>query len=688
MIMVGLVVFFNLSQTRAAINKQINYQGKLTDTSNQAVEDGDYNMTFRLYTTPTGATSSNIWEEISTSTNAITVTSGLFSVLLGSTTPLTSVDFNQTLYLGVEIGATGTPVWDGEMTPRKKIGAVPAAFEADQLDGIDSTSFLRSDTSDTMASTSASTLLTVQQDGDGNIVDFKDGSDIVMTILNGGNVGIGTSTPYSLLTLKGTGSLLELTDTSSTTIFKVTDTGSTTIGSTIISPNASSWGNVLVSDGSDAYWQATSTLGLQIAGDYLEDSDFISNGVMIRTGAGTYISSTTLSDSYVDDNITASNYLLLSASTSIEKLSNLATVGTITAGTWQGTAIDDAYLNMGSLGALADVSTSSISTNDVLYYTGTGWDTTATSSWASQAGTVSSGTQGQVPYYASSGTTLTATSALFIDTTGNIGIGTTELGDSLFKVGASSDSSAFVSDTFTDTTKIATSTSLDIDTSAGQIKLASTTAGWTCGDTIDYGGDTYNTVELGDGQCWMKENLKVTDGNEDQDCTFTRYCYGDTAGNCDTYGGLYTWDGIMCGEASSNTEPSGVQGICPNSWHIPSDAEWHTLEDYYDSGTCSGTRTDWGCDPAGAYLAGNASLWNNGSLDSHANFGDSGMDILPAGYRDTGGSYYPLSFYAYLWSSTEHVSNAWVRLLNYFHTDVYRYNSGKDLGFSVRCVRD
>src|SRR3989344_3005549 len=109
----------------AAINKQINYQGKLTTPAGVAVADGTYNMEFALYTVSSAGTA--IWTETRTTTDKVQVTSGLFSVLLGEVTTLAGVNFNQTLYLGVNIGGTGTPGWDGEMTPRKKLGAVPAA---------------------------------------------------------------------------------------------------------------------------------------------------------------------------------------------------------------------------------------------------------------------------------------------------------------------------------------------------------------------------------------------------------------------------------------------------------------------------------------------------------------------------------------------------------------------------------
>ncbi len=122
----------------AAPNYQINYQGKLTDSAGTAVADGTYQIVFKLYTASSGGTA--IWTETYSGANKITVTSGLFSTMLGSLTSLSSVDFNQTLYLGVTVES------DSEMTPRKILGAVPAAFQADKLDGLDSTDFISTST--------------------------------------------------------------------------------------------------------------------------------------------------------------------------------------------------------------------------------------------------------------------------------------------------------------------------------------------------------------------------------------------------------------------------------------------------------------------------------------------------------------------------------------------------------------
>ncbi len=132
--LVLLIVFsISYSATNAAFNKQINYQGKLTTSVGVAVANGTYNMEFKLYTVSSGGTA--VWTETRTGADKVQVTSGLFSVLLGEVTSLSGVDFNQTLYLGVNIGGTGSPAWDGEMTPRKKLGAVPAAVESERVGG-------------------------------------------------------------------------------------------------------------------------------------------------------------------------------------------------------------------------------------------------------------------------------------------------------------------------------------------------------------------------------------------------------------------------------------------------------------------------------------------------------------------------------------------------------------------------
>jgi hypothetical protein len=218
-------IFVNTAQ--AAINEEINYQGKLTNASNVAVADGLYDMEFSLYTTLTGG--SPIWTETLTTTNQVQVTNGLFSVMLGSTTPFTGVNFNQTLYLGVKIEA------DAEMSPRKIIGAVPAAMvakTANALDGLSSSQFLRSDAQN--ATSSTNTFLNIIQTGTGKVAEFFGNvSQSVFSILSNGNVGIGTSTPYAALSVVGVSGVVAdhytSTSTTNASVFPYASTTALTV---------------------------------------------------------------------------------------------------------------------------------------------------------------------------------------------------------------------------------------------------------------------------------------------------------------------------------------------------------------------------------------------------------------------------------------------------------------------------
>jgi len=73
---------------------------------------------------------------------------------------------------------------------------------------------------------------------------------------------------------------------------------------------------------------------------------------------------------------------------------------------------------------------------------------------------------------------------------------------------------------------------------------------------------------------------------------------------------------------------------------------------------------------------------------------ESGFTGLPAGFRINSGDstnmyYHQLGLYGYFWSSSESSSlGAWGRLLYYNYSSVLRYDYGKQIGFSVRCLGD
>ncbi|MEZ4195127.1 MAG: hypothetical protein R3B53_01885 [Candidatus Paceibacterota bacterium] len=269
-----IVLALNTNLALAQANPQINYQGKLTNGSGVAVPDGTYNMRFWILTSPSIATSSALWtESLTASDTKVQVTNGLFSVMLGSSTPLTSVDWNQTLYLGVEIGGTSTPAWDGEMSPRKILGTVPAAFVAnyanvagsastsdsattavsasssDTLAGIASSSFLRSDEADTMEATSTSPLLSLIQNGTGKLLSLFRGLTEVFTVGNNGHVGVGTSTPGSLFSVQGTAGsstpLFTVASSTGTALMGILSNGNVGIGTNSAGEKLEVVGNII-----------------------------------------------------------------------------------------------------------------------------------------------------------------------------------------------------------------------------------------------------------------------------------------------------------------------------------------------------------------------------------------------------------------------------------------------------------
>ena len=135
----------------------------------------------------------------------------------------------------------------------------------------------------------------------------------------------------------------------------------------------------------------------------------------------------------------------------------------------------------------------------------------------------------------------------------------------------------------------------------------------------------------------------------------------------------------MDGASSSSSKPSGVQGVCPDGWHVPSDEEWKELEIHLGMNHSEADDLGYRGTNQGSKLAGNVSIWNSGDLINDSEFGSRGYN----------GSFLRIGDYGHGWSSTENSSTiAWYRSLSYGVSYVYRYYSLKDYDFSVRCVRD
>ena len=222
----GILALFAHQPAIAAYNPEINYQGKLTNASNVAVANGDYNMEFKLYDAVSAG--NLLWTETRTGANKVTVTNGLFSVMLGEVTAFgSSFDWNKTLFLTVNIGGTGTPSWDGEMTPRKKIGAVPAAFLATTLKGTGTIDIINTASNQAIIGYDGSNKLSVGVASNGFTTLTVAGGAPGMNI-TGGNVGIGSATASAKLHVTATTEQLRMGyDASNYLTATVGSTGST-----------------------------------------------------------------------------------------------------------------------------------------------------------------------------------------------------------------------------------------------------------------------------------------------------------------------------------------------------------------------------------------------------------------------------------------------------------------------------
>jgi len=175
-----------------------------------------------------------------------------------------------------------------------------------------------------------------------------------------------------------------------------------------------------------------------------------------------------------------------------------------------------------------------------------------------------------------------------------------------------------------------------------------------------------STVTIGN-QTWMKRNLNCDVGVNE--------CYGNNPANCNTYGRLYSWATAMNLPGSCNSTSCPVQlphkGICPTGWHLPSEWEWTALISYVGSnaGTKLKAETGW---------------------DSNIGTDDYGFSALPGGYSD--GNFDRIGTHGYWWSASSdgdgNSTYAYGWRMNYHNSNVDKYNYGKNVLYSVRCLQD
>jgi uncharacterized protein (TIGR02145 family) len=203
--------------------------------------------------------------------------------------------------------------------------------------------------------------------------------------------------------------------------------------------------------------------------------------------------------------------------------------------------------------------------------------------------------------------------------------------------------------------------------------------GLSYGSMTDQQGNVYKTIVIG-GKEWMAENLrtsiyrtgdsipKVMDVQFWQGLTSGAWVHYDNNAAYDCpFGKLYNWYAV-----------TDSRNICPAGWHVPSDAEWTTLEDSLGGRQVAGTKMKslpiryWQCP-------------NEFSTNS------SGFSGLPGGGRIIFGGFYQYGFKGWWWTSSQLDQNlGFNRTLDYNTNSVFKNEMGSDKkhGFNVRCIKD
>ena len=218
------------------------------------------------------------------------------------------------------------------------------------------------------------------------------------------------------------------------------------------------------------------------------------------------------------------------------------------------------------------------------------------------------------------------------------------------------------------------------------------------GTATDQDGNSFEWINYGT-QDWAIQNAdvvtysdgtpipQVTDANEWENLTTGAWSYYN---NDPTKPRLYNWYAVA--GIHDNDPNIANKEFAPEGWHVPSDAEWTTLENYliangynYDGitsenkiGKAMASTTGW-----------NTSTYTGAIGNDQSTNNSSGFYAFPEGFRYNNGSFVDESVSAIFWSSTEVIADdAWYRSLYNNNSFLYRNGSNKRYGFSVRFVRD
>lgn len=192
-------------------------------------------------------------------------------------------------------------------------------------------------------------------------------------------------------------------------------------------------------------------------------------------------------------------------------------------------------------------------------------------------------------------------------------------------------------------------------------------------ECVDADGRNYSTVKIGT-QVWMAQNLNVgttINGGflQHNNGIIEKYCTYDMHSYCDIYGGLYQWSEMM----QYSTTP-GIQGICPNGWHIPVDSDYTILQSYLGGHDIASGKMKQACE----------GTWYDNSISVNDS---SGFGSVAAGIHDYTG-YFEQGLGAYLWTSNNSNGDASAWVVRWDQIWFAHWDWLERLAFSVRCIKN